>query len=213
MLHLLAHAILLGALVTQAPKTTQPTPHIAVSQLYVENGYNRTVFVTCLSFTNGEARDVRAVQFTFDFFDAFDTKVATFTGDRVGDFSPGTLIEGPHDPSLALGANREPALNCWIYTGIVGSLSSVKVRIQKVRFADGTIWSGPSPQYAFSGSFIQNDSVLHPESIQCKSFLARFTVKWEDALQNQYCKPAIEQWRKEHGMGVPASPTPSPSPR
>jgi len=73
---------------------------IAISKTFiVTTNQNSVTWVTCLNFTNMDSRTVQAIQFKFTYKDAFDEAVGRFKADRVGEFGPGILIEGPDNES------------------------------------------------------------------------------------------------------------------
>src|ERR1700680_1290780 len=109
--------------------------------------YDQTHWATCVSFKNATDKLIVAVQFKFTYVDAFDTPIQTNRGDRVGEFAPGVLIEGAKSPDQLPGPGiggdniRQHSENCWEVLIVAGSLSKITTEVQKVRYADGTIWT------------------------------------------------------------------------
>ena len=200
---------------SEAAAQTIPTPQtvnnpVGVTQLYVLSSHPN-VWITCVSFVNNTAHEIQAVQFRFIYVDAFGVDVASFLGDRVGDFSPGALIQGPSDPTLSLGSNGTPAANCWSDVQVIGSLSAVHVAISKIRYGDGTIWVNPQPTPIFTGQYLGSDAD-HPDTVLCHIGILRVRVTWERAIKSPGCKSAIDDWRRTHLQQMLTSPSPSPSP-
>lgn len=182
---------------------------IAVSKLFVYQDPRWSMaWTTCISFRNESTRDIQAVKFGFTYVDAFDSPIAQFSGDRVGQFSPGVTIEGPSDPSLSNGSNNTAALNCWRDTQQIASLSSVQVRVLKIRYFGGEVWSNPDATPLFTGAYMVNNPP--PARIKC----GLFSFGWDYAQHVPACAGVIRNYYA-HQAWAPVeatSPQPSPSP-
>ncbi len=197
---------LLGLLAVRAVAQTTMSP-ISISKLFIYQDPNYQMsWTTCISFRNDSQRDIQAIKFGFTYVDAFDSPVARFGGDQVGQFSPGVTIEGPSDPSFSNGSNQGAALNCWRDFQQVASLSAVKVQVLKIRYFGGEIWTNPDPQPIFTGEYLVNNPP--PSRIKC---MLGLTYSWNYAQQVPGCAKAIRDWYS-HDAWVPAAPSPAPSP-
>lgn len=202
-----------GSAVAALPPTSADTgTPVAVSKVFIVTSNAQSVtWTTCLSFTNETKSTMRAVRFGFVYKDAFGGAAATFHADRVGEFAPGVLIEGPDNASdyLTTGNSRK-AQNCFSYPTVVGSISSVDVQILKVRYGDGTVWTNPAPATVFSGNFITNiGDGTHPARVMC-GFLSE---PWDFAVAHApKCIQRYYEWKAKQDAAASASPSPSATP-
>jgi hypothetical protein len=200
-----------GPIYAQSP-TPQDSDPITVSQVLVAHDTDGVTWATCLSFTNNTKHVVEAVKFGFAFQDAFDTTVGDYNGDRVGEFMPGVLIQGPESLDITgFGNIVQKSQNCWVYPQHIASLSSVVVTVLKVRNGDGSVWVNPNPTAAFKASYLPNLSdEPHPKYIYCGGWLQ---MKY-DVLAAHPDMPCWKQYEAAHAKWLQshASPSPSPSP-
>lgn len=218
---LVAIAMLTGlaTIIAQAQSSPAPTPNVSpvsVSKTFIVTTNTKSVsWVTCLSFTNETQQTMQAIQFGFTYKDAFDTTVGSFHGDRVGEFSPGVLIEGPDNAGdyMTTGNSRK-AQNCFTYPMVVGSIASVEVSILKVRYGDGIIWTNPSPTTVFSSNYM---ALLqeHPARLGCKGIRFGLTEPWWYVQQqldkgNRYWQNCYKTWLNANQLQPTSSPSPPP---
>jgi hypothetical protein len=186
---------------------------VTVSKIFTFEADNHLTWVNCLSFTNNTAKSITAIKFRFSFYDAFDTLVDTVTADRVGDFAPGVLIEGPDNQGdfLTTGNSRK-AENCWNHVATIGSVSAVKVDVLKVRYGDGTIVTLDNPA-TFTGQYMGALSDRpHPDKIQCRMMRWPWKPFSEEMDRgNKLFAKCYAMWLHDNGYDNP-SPSPSPSP-
>ena len=206
-----------------APQPPASAP-VTISRLYTQVN-NRVVWTTCLNFTNATSKAMTAIQFKLTYVDAFDTPLTTFRADRVGEFSPGVLIEGPENGQITGGGNVDQKIqNCWQVPMVVGSLSAVNAEVAKVRYNDGTIWVAPANgNPVYSGRYMSGIGFVEPpKEISCPGLMFGSKMKWWWIEQyghgNKKVEPCIIAWEKEHGNlqgwppAQPTSPEPSPTP-
>ncbi len=194
----------------QSPAPLDSAP-ITVSQVLVAHDTDGVTWATCLSFTNNTKHVIQAVKFGFNFQDAFDTTVGSYNGDRVGEFMPGVLIQGPESLDIVgFGNIVQKSQNCWVYPQRIASLSSVVVTVLKVRYGDGTVWVNANPAPAFKASYLSGlGDEPHPTYIYCGIFPIKYDVlaKYPDNKCWKAYQAAHAKWLQAH-----ASPAPSPSP-
>ena len=210
-LFVLLCVISLGTLILGSAANADESPNadspVAVSNILVGSDADKITWATCISFTNKTQRVIEAVKFEFDFQDAFDTTVGKYDGDRVGQFAPGVLIEGPDSFDVSgFGNVVQKAPNCWVYPQHIASLSSVKVRVLKVRYGDGTIWVNDNPTSVFVGKYMADTgNSPHPTYIMCGWVKVRYEVV--ALYPESQCWKKFQAWQSEQ-----ASPSPSPAP-
>ena len=197
--------------------------------------YDRTNWATCVSFKNLTDKTIVAVQFKFTYVDAFDTTIQTNRGDRVGEFAPGVLIEGATSPGQLPGPGigggniQQHSENCWEVLIVAGSLSKITTEVQKVRYADGTIWVNPGLPTVFTAQYMASgpytiDAWPHPKNVPC----GIVNWPWESSAKAQIARgnsgiiKCYNKWLAKNGYGpyVPgtapimlATPSPAPTPQ
>jgi len=195
---------------------------VTISRMFTEQAPKRHYeWASCVSFTNASNRSIRAIQFQFTYYDAFDTPITTFRGDRVGDFAPGVLIEGPENADIVGGGNVDQKVqNCWVIGQLVGSLEKVTAEVLKVRFANGDIWVAPPDHAVFTATYMGGGGgsfVEPPATLRCRmGILGVITVHW-DAMNQDIAKrnarivACVKDWERDNG-DIRGWPTPDPSP-
>ena len=223
-------ALLIALVATQSPAASEqpvgsPTPSVSpevpvsISKLYTQvkthpAGSPPTsggqFWYSCLDFTNSSAKNITAIQFKLTYIDAFDTPITSFRADRVGQFTPGVLIQGP--TSIGDVNNPNQLNNCWSVVVGVGSLSKVTAEVAKVRYSDGSIWVAPADQPVFAEVYMSGGGgfVDPPSTIVC--FPGRLRLQWSFVEQNA-SKPKIigcvQDWERQNG-NLAGWPTPPP---
>jgi hypothetical protein len=192
-----------GAAVPVDQTTSTGNNPIIVTRLFTAVR-NRVDWFSCVSFKNNSARPVVAIQFKFTYLDAFDTPINTFRGDRVGDFAPGVLIEGPENADIVGGGNvTQKSANCWEVPQMVGSLSQITVEVVKVRYSGGEIWVAPADHSVFSARYMASGGsyVDPPSEIHC----GMLNLKWwwfekYGKTASQKVHNCVYAWEREHGL-------------
>ena len=214
-----------GAAVPVDQSTSTGNNPIVVTRLFTAVR-NRVDWFSCLSFKNNTQQNITAIQFRFTYIDAFDTPINSFRADRVGDFAPGVLVEGPENADIVGGGNiTQKSANCWEVPQIVGSLSKVTVEVQKVRFTTGTIWNAPNDHPVFTANYMGSGSagdIDHPATVRCQAGMLVVNSDWNrltvlggtderGAPKNKIARTCLERWYHDHDMTAPWE-RPSPSP-
>jgi hypothetical protein len=210
----LAFVLLFALTMVAAAQTGPPTDDaspVSVSHILVAHDADGVTWATCLSFTNDTNRMIQAIKFGFDFQDAFDSTVGSYSGDRVGEFAPGVPIDGPESLEIAgFGNIVQKSQNCWVYPQHIASLSSVVVTVLRIRYGDGAIWVNDNPKAIFKASYLASLDGPHPKYIYCKGWLQ---VKY-DFLAAHPDSQCWKDYQADHARWLQSrqSPGASPSP-
>jgi hypothetical protein len=187
------------------------TSPVSISRFFTANNGAAT-WASCIDFTNVMQRRMTAIQFKFTYWDAFDSPITTFRADRVGDFAPGVLVQGPQNINeTGQGNINQKVPNCWTITAGVGSLSKVTAEVVKIRYGDGEIWVAPAGGAVFTGTYMGGGAgfVDPPRRIQCGMFsFAWWAVEQSHTHKMEEC---VKRWESANG-NIAGWPTAEPSP-
>lgn len=132
--------------VTAGAQTPSP---VMVSEFFVIP-WNDASSLACMTFSNATERAIQAVR--FDLTSAqpqnpLDPDIHSQGHiDRVGSFAPGVAIRAPARFMGTVNRNSSALINCWSTDLPSNIKTQLGISIEKVVYADGTVWVNPSPQ-------------------------------------------------------------------